>query len=376
MDTVVSRDLVRQPEQRFAILSNAVALQLAGGTLAASLAIATIMLVAPANRPLQLLVAIIALKYVLNSSQPIESWFEAQITSKYSVLSDNLAFVIITLLRCLLIVIKAPVYAFAITISLEALIYAIGLVSYYQRFYPPGWRWQLTMSQITYLLRESWPLALSSTAAVIYTNIDRVMLGQMLGDEAVGLYSSAANLSDAWWFLPTIVASSLYPTIIQAKNCDRQVYRQQMQWFYDLNSALAYGLIALVMPLSGLIITLLYTETYRSAAPVLAVYIWSTLFVFLGIAQSRWLVSEGLQTYALQSRLAGLVLNVLLNLVLIPLYQGMGAAIATLISYAVGNHLYFFLIPATRDQAWLMARSWAIPLRFPGVIRSFMRERI
>lgn len=106
---------------------------------------------------LQLLVAIIALKYVLNSSQPIESWFEAQITSKYSVLSDNLAFVIITLLRCLLIVIKAPVYAFAITISLEALIYAIGLVSYYQRFYPPGWRWQLTMSQITYLLRESWP---------------------------------------------------------------------------------------------------------------------------------------------------------------------------------------------------------------------------
>lgn len=280
MDTVVSRDLVRQPEQRFAILSNAVALQLAGGTLAASLAIATIMLVAPANRPLQLLVAIIALKYVLNSSQPIESWFEAQITSKYSVLSDNLAFVIITLLRCLLIVIKAPVYAFAITISLEALIYAIGLVSYYQRFYPPGWRWQLTMSQITYLLRESWPLALSSTAAVIYTNIDRVMLGQMLGDEAVGLYSSAANLSDAWWFLPTIVASSLYPTIIQAKNCDRQVYRQQMQWFYDLNSALAYGLIALVMPLSGLIITLLYTETYRSAAPVLAVYIWSTLFVF------------------------------------------------------------------------------------------------
>lgn len=58
------------------------------------------------------------------------------------------------------------------------------------------------------------------------------------------------------------------------------------------------------------------------------------------------------------------MLNVLLNLVLIPLYQGMGAAIATLISYAVGNHLYFFLIPATRDQAWLMARSWAIPLRF------------
>jgi PST family polysaccharide transporter len=200
------------------------------------------------------------------------------------------------------------------------------------------------------------------------------MLGSMIGSHAVGIYSSAATLADAWWFLPTIVCSSLYPTIIQSKELDARIYHQRLQGFYDLISFLGYSLILLILPWLGFIINFLYGESYQAAVPVLTIYIWSVLFSFQGIAQSRWIVTEGLQKFNFYSRLAGLITNILLNLILIPLYEGIGAAIATLISYAVGNYLYFLLIPETRENAMLMTKALCLPLRLPKIMKTLMHQ--
>lgn len=374
MDPVVTRDLVRKPESKNVILGSALILQLVGGAIALVLCIVSISLLAPFDASIQLLVAIISLKFIFNSSQPIESWFESQVNSKFTVFADNLAFVSITLLRCILILFKAPLFAFALTIGLEALINASGLFFFYQKDHQSVWNWRTNFAHLRYLLQESFPLALSSTACVIYTSIDRVMLGNLVGHQAVGIYSSAATLSDAWWFLPTIVSSSLYPTLIHSKQLASGVYRQRLQTFYDLISLLAYCLILLVVPCAGILIPLLYGDSYQEAIPILMIYIWSSLFAFQGIAQSRWIVAEGLQNYHLYSRLAGLIVNILLNLILIPRYQGIGAAIATIISYAIGNYLSFFLIPATRENAILMTKALCLPFRLPNVLKALVNS--
>ena len=62
------------------------------------------------------------------------------------------------------------------------------------------------------------------------------------------------------------------------------------------------------------------------------IQIWSVIFVFLGVASSKWFIAEGLQKYSFYRTLAGAVLNVILNFILIPLYGIYGAAIATLVS--------------------------------------------
>jgi O-antigen/teichoic acid export membrane protein len=190
------------------------------------------------------------------------------------------------------------------------------------------------------------------------------MLGSMVGDRAVGIYSSAATLIEALSFFPLIICSSLYPTIIQSRNLDQEIYQARLQKLYDFISIVAYGLILLLFPLSGFIIQTLYGESYQLATPIFAIYLWSCIFNFLGIAQSKWIVNEGLQKFNFYSRLAGLVSNVGLNLILIPLYQGLGAAIATVISYAIGGYLYFFLIPETRSNAILMTKAIGLPLRW------------
>ncbi|MGF1461138.1 MAG: flippase, partial [Leptolyngbyaceae cyanobacterium] len=253
--------------------------------------------------------------------------------------------------------------AFAIALALESMLYALALAYFYTRQHQSIWAWRTNLPSLKYLLQESWPLVLSSTAVVIYLNIDQIMLGNMIDNHAVGIYASAASLSEATAFLPVILGSSLFPRIIKSRQLARPVYQRRLQQYYDLNTVIAYSLIVVLMPTSGFLMTHLYGAEYSAGIPIFAVHILGSLFTYLGIAQSKWIVTEGLQRYNFYARLTGLFSNILLNLVLIPLYGGVGAAIATLISYAIGGYLFFWCLPATRTNAYLMTKAILLPMR-------------
>jgi PST family polysaccharide transporter len=84
---------------------------------------------------------------------------------------------------------------------------------------------------------------------------------------------------------------------------------------------------------------MMFGSGYAEAGPILAVHIWTSLFVFMGVATSTWFIAEGLNNVSLGKTLLGAILNVILNFLLIPKYAGLGAAIATIISQAVAAFL-------------------------------------
>jgi polysaccharide transporter, PST family len=168
--------------------------------------------------------------------------------------------------------------------------------------------------------------------------IDLIMLGQMAVDKAVGIYSVATSISEVWYSIPMAVASSVLSSIYAAKEISEELYYQRIKKFLRLVVILAL-VIALPMKfLSGTLVTTLFGNGYTEAGKVLAVYIWASLFVFMGIATSPWSIAEGLNHLSTY-RTIGAVSNVLLNLFLIPAYEGFGAAIATVISYALASFL-------------------------------------
>ena len=109
---------------------------------------------------------------------------------------------------------------------------------------------------------------------------------------------------------------------------------------------------------SHLIIQLLYSNAYSGAAPVLAVHISASVFVFLGVAQSPWDLSRNMLKLSLYRTLAGAVINVLMNLYLIPRYSAMGAAIATVVAYAVSAVFANALSARTRPIFFMQLRSF------------------
>jgi len=108
-----------------------------------------------------------------------------------------------------------------------------------------------------------------------------------------------------------------------------------MQKLYDLLTWLAIGIAIPVTIFSNQIIQLLFGNEFSSASPILTIYIWAGVAVFLGVASSQYLINENLTKLSFSRNLVGMILNVGLNLILIPKYGIIGSAVATLISYSI-----------------------------------------
>ena len=196
------------------------------------------------------------------------------------------------------------------------------------------------------------------------------LMKDMLGAESVGIYAVAVRVSEAWYFIPLVIANTFYPTLTRARAANRDLYNDRFVLLYAL---LAWISIAAALPVSiwsGKLIELLFGGQYAAAAGPLSIHIWAGVFVALGMASGKWLVLEGLQRYAAVRTFAGALFNVILNLVLIPKMGAAGAAWATLISYAASSYLAHLLHPrlwpafrmetAALCMGWLRLAHWIL----------------
>jgi PST family polysaccharide transporter len=163
--------------------------------------------------------------------------------------------------------------------------------------------------------------------------IDQIMLGEMLDSATVGIYSAAVRISEVWYFIPLSIVASVSPSLMEAS--DPVTLDQRLAKLFKLVSIIALAIAVPMTFFSNYATKLLYGNAYAGAGPILAVHIWSALFVFLGVAQGPWNIIEGLTKLALLRTSLGAVSNIVLNLLLIPRYGGLGAAVATTISYAL-----------------------------------------
>ncbi|OBQ36675.1 MAG: flippase, partial [Anabaena sp. CRKS33] len=336
LDAIVVRSIVREPEKRAEILGTAFWLKLFGGVAALILAVSSIIAVRHDDQLTISLVAILSSIGIFQAFDTIDLWFQSQVQSKYTVIAKNTAFVITALVKVALISFHAPLIAFAWAGLGEVSLGAIGLIiSYRIRGYSP-WLWPWSSPLAKTFLKESWPLIFSGLTIMIYMKIDQIMLGQMVGNKAVGVYSAAARISEVWYFIPTTIVASVAPAIYAAKKeASEATYYRQIEKLFRL---LSLSSITIAVPMSFLsttIITMLFGNSYAPAGPILAIHIWSALFIFIGVAASPWFIAEGLTQLSFQKNLFGAMTNVLLNLILIPIYDGVGASIATVISYGV-----------------------------------------
>ena len=174
---------------------------------------------------------------------------------------------------------------------------------------------------------------------VIYMKIDQVMIGLMLSDYEVGLYSVAVKLTEVFYFLPGVIMVSLLPSLIKFKSISKEVYEKRLQKLFDFMTWFPFVLILPIFFLSSPIVILLYGQEYAVAGSTLAISIWALFAVFVKVAVENYLLNENLTKVILVSSVLGAVTNILLNFILIPIYGINGAAIATVISYIVAAYL-------------------------------------
>lgn len=198
--------------------------------------------------------------------------------------------------------------------------------------------------------------------------IDQLMIQNISGTAEAGAYATVATLSEAWNFIPTVIVTTLFPAILNARRDDIERYKKRIQNLYDLMVYLSLPAAVIITFASPLIYKILYTREFAYAAPALSVHIWSGVFVFLGAANSQYLIAEGYVKLTFMRTGFGAIVNIVLNLILIPKMGMMGAAIATLVAYAA-SAFFILLIPKTYKQGVMMLKSLFLISLFQKITR-------
>lgn len=357
LDGIVIRDLVKFPERNEVILGSAFVLKLAGAAVAFLVAIAGISLLRPGDTLALSLVAISASGLIFQSLNVIDLYFQAKVQSKYSVYAANGAFILMTMVKVGLLLYAAPLVAFAWVALGEISLTACFLLIAYRLNHLNLRNWRYRLDVMRDLLRYSWPLMLSGISIMISMRVDQVLIGQMLNDRDVGLYSAAARISEVWYFIPLAIASSAFPALVEAKAESEALYYQRLQKLYNFLVILAV-VIALTMTfLSRTIITTLYGHAYTAAAGALAVLIWSGVPVSFGCAWSNWMLLENRTRTMFLVQLISAAVNVVLNIAMIPHFGITGSAVATLITYWSGFIVLFATVRSQHRALTMFAKA-------------------
>lgn len=335
LDGIVVRDIVREPSKKHEILSSTFVLKLCGGCIAFLMAWASIFAIRPEDSQAHWLVGIIASGMIFQSFDAIDLWFQSQVQSKYTVLAKNTAFVVLACIKVILILNKATLTAFAWAALAEIILGGVGLLLFYLKQETFTFLWHPSLARSIKLLNNSWPLILSGMVIAVYMKIDQIMLGEMINNEAVGIYSAAVRVSEIWYVIPSVIVASIYPTIVKTKQMDTTLYLGRVQRLYTILIWLALLLAIPMTFLSTPILVHLFGVKYVAAGPILSVHIWTAIFTFYGIGKSVFIQCENMQIYSLICTASGAVVNIILNLFLIVKFGGMGAAVATLCAQIV-----------------------------------------
>ena len=336
IDSILTRELVKYPEQKDLLIGTAFSFKLMGAALSTIFLLAALPFMSN-DGFINIMILIIASATFFQSFYVIDFYFQSRITSKYSVYAQSSSFLLGSIIKILLIIFKAPLIYFAIVILVEAIFLASGFIIVYNNRGLNIFDWKSNKKLGFKILSDSWPLILSGVVITIYMKIGQVMIKELMNETEVGYYGAAARLCEAWYFVPMAITASLFPAIVNAKQTSEKLYLNRLQKLYDIIAWMAILIALPVTFFSKEITVILLGNDYLPSAPVLTIYIWAGLATFLGIASSQYLIAENLTKLSFYRTLIGMIVNVILNIILIPKLGIVGSAIATLISYSLAT---------------------------------------
>ncbi len=357
LDSMIVKEVVESPQRTGTIMSTAFTLRLVAGMVSFLVCIALIFYLKQEELDLFYVGIVLSVTLISQSLSTIGFYYQSQVASRVAVISHSIAYILMSFCKVIMILLEAPLMAFAIATSAEVTLGGLFMLFAYKKISKQDLALSIDKILASSLLKRSWPLILSGFMITIYMRTDQIMLGQLVDDYQVGTYSAALKLSEIWYFIPGIIVTSFFPAIIESKKLGMEVYFRRLQKLFDVLFFLSVGIALFVTFSSDLIISILYGDQYADASIILSIHIWTAVFVFFGTASSNFYILENLQVKSFKRTAIGAVINIALNLILIPRYFAIGAAVATLISQFCSTYLLDLASRKTRVLFTMKTRS-------------------
>jgi O-antigen/teichoic acid export membrane protein len=333
LETVVIRLATQEPEREGAWIGAATSLRLAIA-LPALLVFVAVLAVIAADDEMLLAGLVLSLLYLTSVLSTLRLVFRLHVRNHVTVFFTTLNSVLWAGAVIAIAALDGDIVAFAVAFLLVTFIVQGCLAIVALRTIKVRWRGS----------RQLWPrllgigisVGIAATLTFAYGRIDQILVYELAPDsEEVGIYAAMYKILDNAGFVPMAVMVTLFPIMAGLFPADPPRLRRMMQMAVDYLSFVAFGGLALTIVAAEPIIGLLYGDEFTSGATVLTILIAAFIPICIGNVAGNMVVAMDLQRRYLWLAAIGLVLNVALNVVLIPEYGIEAAAWVTLATEVV-----------------------------------------
>ena len=348
LDNIEIREIAKPDSDKNTIIGTAFYLRLLFALVALVL-ITIVLIISYKDLQTTVLIAIYSVSVVLTSFNVIRNYFTAIVYNKYVVISEIIRSVLGASIKVLLLFSHAPLIFFIVALVFDFVLLAGGYVTSYQKKVGGLKEWKYSRAVGKYLTHEAFPLLLSGAAIIIYQRIDQVIIKNLLNDESVGFFSVAAKFSEFILFIPMIMSQTMSPLLVKDYETDKQRYKQRGQFFVDVIVWISVVCALLVSLFSYYLIKYTFGSQYLAAVPVLQIIAFKTVGMALSNSSGQLIIIEGKQKWAVFRNLIACVICIIGNFLLIPQYNIIGSAWATLITVAFSGFLGNLIIKPYRN---------------------------
>lgn len=223
----------------------------------------------------------------------------------------------------------------------------------------------LAAARLKGLLVASVPFALMVVFNNLYFRIDVIMLQKMQGDTAVGVYSAAYRLIDVFLLVGANIAGVLYPRMASEARGPEGALRHTVERLFRYMTAIGIPVAVTIAILASEIVPMLFGEAFRDSVLPLEILIWAIALIFMALPLAHCLNATGHEWRWITILGVNTALNVGLNLVLIPAFGVIGAAVSTVACEGVGLGL---LLRFSRPVVAVRALPTVIPVSLAAAI--------
>lgn len=353
-DTLV-KEFVNDPNKEGTILGTSLLLNVIASVFCMIGSIAFVAIANAGEVETILVCVLYSFTLLFNATEMTQYWFQSKLMSKYSSIAVLAAYFAVAIYKAFLLITQKNVLWFALSNVIDYFLISVILMVMYKKLggQPLSINWRVGKK----LLSRSKYYIIPSLMVMIFHHTDRIMINQMIGEEATGLYSAAITCIGITSFVFSAVIDSARPIILEEKMKNSKLYERRVIQLYNIITCISLAQSILMTLLAKPLVYILFGVDYLGSASILAVAVWYITFGYYGSVRNVWILAEEKQKHLTMINICGAVANITLNFCLIPLCGAIGAAIASVITQFATNVIIGFIFKPIRRNNYLMIKA-------------------
>ncbi|MEP1305343.1 MAG: flippase [Balneola sp.] len=292
--------------------------------------------------------------------ESFELWFHSSLKIRVTVIVQFISQLIYMISNVFLIIYSADIFWFSVTYTGQLIFSGIGFLIVFPK--RKNLKLFKTFKSLQLdLLRVGGVMMLAKLSYLTSFLIDRFLIENYLGVEALGIYVASMKLTITWIFISTAISYSFIPILTESKT--EYEFSLALIKMFRYICYISIFITVLIYILSDYVVITVFGSGYADSSTVLKILIFSLPFVFVNEGIKSWLVVAKKTKFFMYSMLLTTLLSVILNVYFLPYFGIEGAAISFLFSWALGGFLIFSIFKETRSMFKHIIKSVFIPLK-------------